>query len=234
MKKLHEFDWPNIEQNLNTQGYAHIPSVFTKKECSTILNLYDSDGLFRKTVNMEEKGYGKGEYRYFDGAVQPTLVTHFRETLYSGLLASANQIARTLKLDYDYPKTWDLFSDFCKEHGQTENACVLLHYEQGDYNEPHDDTYGKVFFPYQAVTLLSDKFIGGDFTITTDSEKTNIPLSQVGDTIIFSSKYLPMKKEGTSEIVMSRVLHGVEPINLGRRDTMGTILHHMEPSKPKI
>ncbi|MGB1077243.1 MAG: 2OG-Fe(II) oxygenase, partial [Bdellovibrionales bacterium] len=211
------------------------PSFLSEDNCAMLTELYHDDGLFRHTVDMEHMRYGKGEYRYFDGATQPSIVSHYRQALYSGLVHSANTLATSLELEYRYPETWEEFKELCDSHGQTENACLLLHYEKGGYNKPHIDTYGKVFFPYQAVTLLSDDFSGGDFTITTkqNNKRTSIELYQPGDTVIFSSKYLPMHKPGTTQKVMSKVLHGVERITDGSRDTLGVIAHNLSPYKPK-
>ena len=56
----------------------------------------------------------------------------------------------------------------CRESGQERPTPLMLRYGAGDWNALHQDLYGDVYFPFQAVTVLSDPhvdFEGGQFVL---------------------------------------------------------------------
>src|SRR5260370_21882047 len=59
-------DWGEITCQVNEHGCALTPQLMTPAECERIARLYDSDELFRSTIDMSRYRFGEGEYRYFD------------------------------------------------------------------------------------------------------------------------------------------------------------------------
>jgi uncharacterized protein len=58
-------DWGEITCQVNEHGCALTPQLMTPAECERIARLYDSDELFRSTIDMSRYRFGEGEYRYF-------------------------------------------------------------------------------------------------------------------------------------------------------------------------
>jgi len=114
--------------------------------------------------------------------------------------------------------------------GQIRPIPVLLKYEEGDYNYLHQDLYGELTFPMQAVFLLSSPeidFSGGEFILTVQRPRMQsraqvIPL-QKGDATIFAvSHRLQQGSRGSYRVTMR---HGVSTVPSGDRLAAGIIFH---------
>ena len=74
-------DWNLITESMHSKGYAIASKILTSKQCEEIIQLYENQDLFRKTVVMERHRFGKGEYKYFDYPL-PQVIQELRETIY--------------------------------------------------------------------------------------------------------------------------------------------------------
>src|SRR6185437_9049868 len=91
----------------------------------------------------------------------PQLVQSLREGLYPHLVPIANEWMKAYKEEIVYPPA---LSDFLKqshEKDQTRPTPLLLTYKKGDYNTLHQDLYGAIYFPMQAVVFLDEP--GSDY-----------------------------------------------------------------------
>jgi len=111
----------------------------------------------------------------------------------------------------------------------------MLRYEAGGWNALHQDLYGDVAFPFQAVTLLDrpgDDFAGGEFMLVEQrprmqSRGEGVPLGQ-GDAVIFAVNQRPApsaRKGGTRGWHRTAMRHGVSSLRQGERFTLGIIFH---------
>ncbi|WUR16211.1 2OG-Fe(II) oxygenase [[Empedobacter] haloabium] len=223
------FDWPAIEEALNTAGCARVPGVLSAAECAALAGLYPREALFRSRVVMARHGFGQGEYQYFAYPL-PDLVATLRETMYGPLAAIANRWQAALDLPVRFPARHAEFLARCHDAGQARPTPLLLQYQAGDYNCLHQDLYGEHVFPLQAAFLLSRPgadFSGGEFVLTEQRPRMQsrvevVPLG-LGDCVIFPVHHRPVN--GTRGIYRVNMKHGVSRVRSGWRHTLGVIFH---------
>ena len=95
----------------------------------------------------------RGQYRYFSDPL-PALIDDARHALYPALARQANRWAEQLRSDVRYPEQLDAFLEQCHRAGQTRPTPLILRYGPGGHNTLHQDLYGDLAFPIQAVTVL--------------------------------------------------------------------------------
>jgi hypothetical protein len=218
-----------ITTALNNTGYAIIPKVWTKEVCAAMIALYDEPTHFRKTIQMERYRFGAGEYKYFTYPL-PARIQQLRQQLYGHIYTIANAWSNALQLGMQYPATHDAFIDQCKTHKQTLATPLLLKYGNGGYNTLHQDLYGDIYFPFQAVVFLNDPhndYTGGEFVLTQQvpraQSKAVVLQPEQGDVLIFTTRFRPQK--GTKGYYRVNVKHGVSEVHSGQRHTLGIIFH---------
>ena len=148
-------DWDGLARQLDAQGFATTGQVFSADECRELAGLFDGDG-FRSTIDMARHRFGEGRYRYFAHPL-PEPIQVARVALYERLAAVANAWSQRLSGDTPtFPSTHAELLERCRAAGQERPTPLLLRYHEGDWNALHQDLYGEVYFPFQAVTVLSD------------------------------------------------------------------------------
>lgn len=227
--RINAIDWEKAGRELNDDGCAVLPGLLDGQDCRSTAQLYDLDHAFRSRIVMENRGYGRGEYRYFSYPLPP-LVASLRCALYPRLAAIANRWREALKSETVYPASLDDYLVRCHQAGQTRPTPLLLKYGEGDFNCLHQDVYGEHVFPLQVAVLLSGRgrdFSGGEFVLTEQRPRMQsrvevVPLEQ-GDAVIFPVRYRP--KQGTRGIYRVAMRHGVSRLRSGQRFTLGIIFH---------
>lgn len=227
-QRLKAIDWAVAATSLSDNGFAQLPALLTPEECANLIALYPDPRRFRSHIDMERFRFGRGEYQYFRNPLPP-LVEQFRSTLYPPLSRIANEWARKLGTT-EFPGELDEFLELCHEKGQTKPTPLLLHYKAGDYNCLHQDIYGEVAFPLQAVFFLSEPdrdYTGGEFLLLEQRPRAQSmgralrPLQ--GDAIVITTRHRPA--QGTRGTYRVGVRHGVSPVTSGERWTLGIIFH---------
>ncbi|WP_395373614.1 2OG-Fe(II) oxygenase [Marinicella sp. W31] len=219
-----------VSNGVAEQGYVVIPQLIESTDCSDIKQLYQQAHLFRSKVVMHRHGFGQGEYQYF-GDHMPRPLQQLRSWLYQALFPIANQLMRSLNQSHCYPTKYADFLRNCAQEEQVRNTVLMLKYGAGDYNRMHQDQYGPVWFPLQAVVLLDQPgvdFSGGEF-ILAESEymkqtKVSVVPFQQGDLMIFAAKEYPVV--GVRGMKRCKLKHGVSPVLTGSRHTLGIIFHN--------
>jgi len=105
-----------------------------------------------------------------------------------------------------------------------------LRYGPGDYNCLHQDLYGEIHFPLQAIVLLDRPnidFEGGELLLVEQrprrqSRASVVPLIQ-GSMAVIPVKERPMV--GARRTSRSQMRHGVAEVRRGIRRTLGLIFH---------
>ena len=222
-------DWPALARDLDARGWAESPPVLTSAECTALATLFDDDARFRARIDMARHRFGEGRYKYFAEPL-PNAVAELRRALYAPLAAVANRWAELLGTSADFPDTLDAFRARCAAAGQARPTPLLLRYESGGYNCLHQDLYGAVAFPFQAVAMLSrpaHDFTGGEFLLVeqrprAQSAGTALQPAQ-GALVLFTTRTRPVA--GARGHYRVQMRHGVSPVRAGRRETLGIIFH---------
>ena len=228
-RRVGALQWPGITQQLDSDGYALLSPLLSAEECEDLYSLYVDDRLFRSTIDMSRYNFGRGEYRYFRYPL-PGIVSALREALYPPLAEIANDWAKHLRIETRWPDTLGSFTKECHECGQTRPTPLLLRYGVDDYNCLHQDLYGELHFPLQAVLMLSDPdrdFTGGEFVLVEQRPRMQsrpIVLNLArGGGAIFPVRERP--RPGSRGYHRTRMRHGVSLVRSGNRMTLGIIFH---------
>jgi uncharacterized protein len=228
--KLTSLNWGPMEQSLWDRGYAAAAdSVLSVEECRELVALYDDEGKFRSRIEMARYRFGEGEYKYFANPL-PSVVRELRQRLYPPLAGIANRWMEALGEKERYPKSLSEFLERCAARGQTKPTPLLLRYEAGGYNCLHQDLYGDVAFPLQAVVFLSKSgkdYDGGEFLLVEQRPRAQsmgdiVPADQ-GGLAIFTTRIRPVR--GSRGFYRVQMRHGVTRVRRGHRFTLGIIFH---------
>jgi hypothetical protein len=228
MQNIRSLPWDEIHDELDRTGFARTGPVLTRDECEGLQALYD-DGAFRSTIHMARHSFGEGEYKYFDHPL-PDPVSQLRETLYPQLALAANRWAEYLGDDARYPDALQEFLATCHAAGQNRPTPLILRYREGGYNALHQDLYGDVAFPFQALTVLSRKgedFDGGESVLVEQRPRQQsrahvISLGQ-GELLLFPTRHRPAR--GSRGYYRATLRHGVATLTRGERLGLGVIFH---------
>ena len=229
VERVDAADWPQLEVDLDAQGWAVIPRLLEPFECAALAALYPQGALFRSRIVMERHGFGRGEYQYFAYPL-PEPVADLRATLYPRLAPVANRWSEALRSGLRFPSEHAPFIERCHAAGQRRPTPLLLQYAAGDHNCLHQDLYGEQIFPLQVVILLSEPgrdFEGGEFVMTEQRPRMQsramvLPLRQ-GDAALIAVHHRPV--QGTRGAYRVNLRHGVSRVRSGRLHTLGIIFH---------
>ncbi|ETZ21995.1 2OG-Fe(II) oxygenase [Pedobacter sp. V48] len=229
IERIAEINWPKISVELHGKGFVVIKNILTKAECAELIEDYNADDTYRKTVNMERYRFGLGEYKYFSYPL-PTIITELRENIYPQIAPVANSWMEELKLNTYFPLAHKEIKQICHDHGQTKPTVLILKYGEGGFNTLHQDLYGEIYFPMQMVLMLDqtdEDYKGGEFVITEQvpraQSKANVLKPDLGDMVIFTTNFRPVK--GSKGYYRVNMKHGVSPLHCGNRHSLGIIFH---------
>ncbi len=170
-----------------------------------------------------------GTYHKLDHPL-PSYVALLRDTLYARLLPAANAWARALGRP-SFPATSSAFSQEMAQAGQTISTVTLFDLREGDFVGLHQDLFGELFFPFQAVlglTAPGEDYRGGGLRLLWKtqagpirSETVHVP---AGGLVVF-----PCSLHAGEGGEVTSVLHGVEKVEAGERRTLALLLHDSRP-----
>ncbi len=227
--RIAALDWDSITTELHTQGYSLVAHLLTEDQCEELIGLYEQSEPFRKTVNMEHHRFGKGEYKYFAYPL-PKIIEELRENTYPPLSLVANRWMEVLKISVSYPDSHEKLKRLCSQNQQDKATPLLLKYDKNGFNTLHQDLYGEIYFPIQAVVALSEPevaYTGGEFVLTEQvpraQSKVIVLNPKKGDMILFAVNFRPIK--GTKGYYRAKMRHGVSEVRDGHRRTLGIIFH---------
>jgi hypothetical protein len=219
-----------IQEAIDQSGFWLSPAVIDPDTCAELASLYEgSEALFRSTVSMARYGFGQGEYKYFARPL-PQTVDGLRKVLYRSMAPVANAWNVRLGRPADWPAEHETLVERCAAAGQSRPTPLLLRYGVGDFNCLHQDLYGEIHFPLQAIVLLDrprEDFDGGELLLVEQRPRKQsrprvIPMAQ-GAIAVIPVKERPVETvRGVSRI---QVRHGVSEVRRGLRRTLGIIFH---------
>ncbi|SRR5579884_9238 len=221
--------WDQLGAALDDRGAAVTPPLLRPDECAALVALYSDPSRFRKRIEMAAHGYGEGSYQYFARPLPP-LVEELRAVLYARLAVTANRWAAALGQPERFPDDLAAFLDRCHARGQTKPTPLLLQYAAGGYNCLHQDLYGAVAFPLQAVFMLSRRdadYTGGELLLVEQRPRAQsrgaVYALDQGAALIFATHHRPAR--GRRGYYRANLRHGVSRVHSGERYTLGIIFH---------
>jgi hypothetical protein len=219
-----------LQDSLDREGFAITAPMVDAATCARLAQLYTAaENTFRSTVTMARHGFGSGEYKYFARPL-PGLVQSLRRAMYARLAPIANAWESRLGHVADWPADHDSVVARCAAAGQTRPTPLLLRYGPGDYNCLHQDLYGEIHFPLQAILLLDRPgidFDGGELILVEQRPRRQsrpmvLPLTQ-GAFAVIPVRERPV--QGIRGPARVHVRHGVSKLHRGFRRTLGLIFH---------
>lgn len=228
-RKLSATNWEQVTNDMNDKGFAIVEKMLTDKHCSELVEQYNNPAIYRKTVVMERYRFGLGEYKYFSYPL-PGLLQTIREQVYPKLVPVANNWMKVLNINKTFPATLKELQSLSEKNNQIHPTILILKYGKGGHNTLHQDLYGEVFFPIQAVLFLNEPgkdYTGGEFVLvqqTPPAQSKAIVLNpHKGDMLLFTTNFRPVK--GSKGYYRGNMKHGVSEIHQGERHTLGIIFH---------
>ena len=227
--RVDALDWAGLDDQLDTRGFAITPPLLTERECAELADLFDG-GRFRSTVDMARHRFGAGRYRYFDHPL-PEAIADLRAAFYGHLAPVANRWSELLGGAADaFPLVHEELLERCRAAGQERPTPLILRYGEGDWNALHQDLYGDVYFPLQAVTVLSqpgEDYEGGEFVLLEQrpraQSRAHVLTPPRGAFVLFPTQVRPNAgKRGHHRVGMR---HGVSTVTRGQRTALGVIFH---------
>ena len=212
-KRLDRIDWDQARTALRASGMHRLPKLIALSECQSILDASAAMERFERTIQMLPKGYGVGTYHHYKEPL-PEPAGALRERLYRELAPSG------------YPKNLAAFWRRCRDGKQKRASSILICYGKGGVNHPHRDVYGRVWFPFQALVMLSRRgrdFAGGEFFVEDEASRRRqiAPVSE-GDVVLFATRE---RIRNGSRVA---VRHGMQPVTRGKRYALGVVFHLAE------
>jgi hypothetical protein len=178
---------------------------------------------------MARHRFGEGRYRYLAHPL-PEPIEEARVSFYARLAPIANAWSERLSGENPtFPPTHAELLDRCRAAGQDRPTPLILHYHAGDWNALHQDLYGEVYFPFQALTVLSppDEYEGGEFVLVEQrpraQSRAHVIRPPQGAFVIFPTRERPNAGKNGYHRVGLR--HGVSTITAGERTALGIIFH---------
>jgi hypothetical protein len=227
---LQGIDPAAILNAIDQMGFWVSPPMIDPGACARIAALYEGeDTLFRSTITMARYGFGRGEYKYFTRPL-PKIVRELRRVLYGRLAPVTNAWHERLGKAAEWPANHESLLARCAAAGQSKPTPLLLRYGVGDYNCLHQDLYGDIHFPLQAILLLDrprEDFEGGELLLVEQRPRRQsrplvVPLVQ-GAIAVIPVKERPVEStRGTARV---QVRHGVSEVRHGLRRTLGIPFH---------
>ena len=229
-------DWEALGETLTREGCVLVPRLLDAATCKSVADLFDKEGLFARTVVMDQEDFGQGVYRYFQAPLPP-VVDALRHAIYPFVAGIANTWQERLGKRNGYPPAWEDFRKECERAGQTTPTPILLKYGPGGFNALHRDLRGRVFFPIQLAVVLSPRadqadvaaegFEGGEFLFCDIPERgksrRRTLAAGLGDGVLFCTRDRLVPIGGVYGL--QPVKHGVARITSGTRVVLGVPFH---------
>jgi hypothetical protein len=228
-EKISEINWQFVSDEMNARGYSLVPQFLHDQYCKELIDEYDKEDLYRKTITMERHSFGLGQYKYYKYPL-PDLIQTIREAIYPKLVPIANTWMEVLNMKRHYPDKFDQLQKLCHQNNQIKPTVLILKYGKRGHNTLHQDLYGDIFFPFQLVFFLNevdDDYTGGEFVLTQQipraQSKAIVLRPRKGGMLIIATNFRPVK--GSKGYYRAQMRHGVSEVHDGERHVLGIIFH---------
>lgn len=216
-----------IHDQLDSEGYAHIPNLLGGHGISEVTRL---SGCSTAWSAMPSDWMGKGDVAYLANEALSYLQA-LRQRLFHCLVPLANRWNAELGLADSYPGSFEKF-DEAFNHERGKNA-YLYRLGAGDYVALQQRVGDDRPFPFQIAVLASRPgadFDGGEFVLTErrprmQSRPAVVPL-QAGDAAIICTSYRSAK--GSRGFYRTDFKHAVSKVHGGTRLGLHVSFHDID------
>jgi uncharacterized protein len=224
--RVHALAWAYLREQLDARGFAVTEPLLRRAETRALEDLFEA-GRFRASIDMARHRFGEGRYRYFEHPL-PGPIAELRRSFYEHLAPIANDHSELLGGPGDaFPAEHEDLLARCRAAGQERPTPLILRYGTGDWNALHQDLYGDVFFPFQALTVLTDEHEGGEFVLLEQrpraQSRAHVLRPPRGAFVLFPTRERPNAGRTGHHRVGLR--HGVSTVTAGSRTALGIIFH---------
>jgi hypothetical protein len=227
--RLERIDWKRAADDLDEQGWSHLPGLLSASDCRALIRHYERDEAFRSTIEMERYRFGRGQYRYFAYPLPP-VVDRLRDLCYARLFDVANDWMSRLGKGAVFPRSLADYLRTCHAAGQKRPTPLLLRYGPGDFNCLHQDLYGPLAFPLQIAVALGGQgsdYEGGEMIFHEQRPRAQSRATAVvperGGGVVFANSERPVR--GTRGFYRAQMRHGASTVRSGSRFVLGLIFH---------
>mmetsp|Transcript_49046 Transcript_49046/g.104406 ORF Transcript_49046/g.104406 Transcript_49046/m.104406 type:complete len:442 (+) Transcript_49046:29-1354(+) len=198
-----KFGSSDIAARLGKSGLVVLRGLLPADLCEALLEKA-SKTSFEETIHLHGEAGQVGRYSFC--SKPPQVIKSLQKHLYHQLVEQNPELGKV------YGKSLKTLEDHCRKAGQKRSSVIFLSYGEGGENLAHQDPYGRVFFPYQAMLTLSKRgrdFRGGEFFVKSmnTGEKTEVATDQ-GDVTLFAANKFAINGRDFK--------HGVAPVLPGK------------------
>eukprot|EP00403_Amphidinium_massartii_P033923 CAMPEP_0178446606 /NCGR_PEP_ID=MMETSP0689_2-20121128/40904_1 /TAXON_ID=160604 /ORGANISM="Amphidinium massartii, Strain CS-259" /LENGTH=417 /DNA_ID=CAMNT_0020071463 /DNA_START=38 /DNA_END=1287 /DNA_ORIENTATION=- len=190
---------------LEADGICLLPKVLSPRESADLLRSA-SKTKFTTTVNLGGEAGMMGRYSFCTHLRRPQILNQLRKSLYSML------VDLMPKLGERFGKRLVNLEQRCLAAGQDKPASIFLAYGDGGVNWSHTDPYGDLFFPFQAMLMLSRSgrdFAGGSFYVKNSSTNRVVAVNpSEGDVVVFAAN----DHTGLPRLQGAGLKHGIQRV----------------------
>lgn len=205
---LDRYDWPRILDQLDAEGWAPLPALFSPSQARALARAFDDPAAARITGEYDE--------RRALLLPAPAPLRDLPRALYARLTPLAQSWAQRLGRDIRYPPAPD-----AGRAAPDADPAVLTRLRL-DGHEALRHAHGETAFPILLVALLSDPahdFSGGEFVMTEQRPRQQsrplvLPLG-LGDAALIAAAHRPIR--GARDDYRATLRHAVSRVRGGER-----------------
>eukprot|EP00929_Paragymnodinium_shiwhaense_P073886 TRINITY_DN37767_c0_g1_i1.p1 TRINITY_DN37767_c0_g1~~TRINITY_DN37767_c0_g1_i1.p1 ORF type:complete len:449 (+),score=55.36 TRINITY_DN37767_c0_g1_i1:62-1408(+) len=190
---------------LRNSGAVQLKAVLSSADVSELMR-FAAKAKFAEVVQLLGEGGSRGCYCFCQDTSTPSVLYELRRILYDQLLHHFPELQER------YGASLDDLQARCRKAGQKRSANIFLSYGEGGINLAHQDPYGALFFPYQAMLMLSKRgrdFRGGEFFVKDPATKAAVDVAaDTGDVTLFAANEKALGPGGNFK-------HGVREVKVG-------------------
>ncbi|WP_313621248.1 2OG-Fe(II) oxygenase [Achromobacter sp.] len=217
---LDNYDWRRIQQELDAQGWAILPALFTPGDARRMAQEAVAGGSLLPSPS------GHGERLALIEAAPATL----RAELYRRLLPIARAWAAALDLEVSYPEDLAAYTQRNRQAGQARSLSAIQRLRQDDYQPLLQYADGACVFPLRLIALLSEPgqdHTGGETVMTEQRPRMQsrpkvLPLA-LGDAAVLAVSHRPVQSAQGVYRVTER--QAVSRVRSGERIALELMLH---------
>jgi hypothetical protein len=222
-------DWNRVTRELDDEGQATLPGLFSAAECAELSTLYGNEAATGPALSLADVNLGRGTLKPFRHGL-PEPLGRLREILYEQLLPLARRWNQELGGTQSWPDDYAVFRAACGEVAQTHSASGLIRLVAGEHLGLHQDVAAEPSFPLQVVLLLSEPgcdFTGGELVMTEQRPRMQsrpivVPLGR-GDVALLTARHRPVA--GSRGFYRVSLKHAVSQVLRGERLSIDLLLH---------
>jgi hypothetical protein len=220
---LDNYDWPRIARELDTQGWALLPSLFAPDDARGMAQA----GIRGARPEPAQAGHGD---RYALPDPLPPPLARLRADLYRRLLPVARAWAAALGQDVSYPDELAAYTQWNRQAGQRRALSTIQRLRADDYQPLLQHADGTCVFPLRLIALLSEPgedYTGGEVVMTEQRPRMQsrpmvLPL-QLGDAAVIAVSHRPV--QGAQGIYRVTDRQAISRVRGGERLGLDLMLH---------